>query len=160
MSMESNSLKPLWSLNDPIWLVRIAVYMRNYPNIPDKTVYFRCRMTYDFVMRYLWYFEYLQARIKVAHPHRAVNLYVGRMDPKILLGDDFISHRRVVLIRNKRRKLNDLVTKPYIDDLFHFKSQEINERISSLKAEIEALERGEVTFPVLEDYVNEVKKWI
>ena len=117
-------------------------------------------MAYDFVMRWLWYFEYLQARIKVAHPHRAVNLYVGRMDPKILLGDDFINHRRVVLIRNKRRKLDELVTKPYIDDLFHFKSQEINERISNIKAEIEALERGEVTFPVLEDYVNEVKKWI
>ncbi len=160
MTSNECKIKPEWSLNDPIWLVRIAVYMRNYPNIPDKTVYFRCRMTYDFLCRWLWYFEYLQARIKVAHPHRVVNLYVGRMDPKIRLGQDFIDYRRVKLLQSRNRKLNELVNTPYIDDLFHFKSQEINERISNLKAEIEALERGEITFPVLPDYVNEVKKWI
>lgn len=151
---------PLWSLNDPIFLVRISVSCPAYRNITDKTVYFRCRMTYDFVCRWLWYFEYLQARIKVANPKRLVSLYVARMDPKIRLGEDFINHRRAVLLRNKTRKLVELVSKPYIDDLFHFKSQEINERISNLKAEIEALERGEITFPVLPDYVNEVKKWI
>ena len=160
MTEESNNLKPAWSLNDPIWLVRIAVYMRNHSNIPDKTVYFRCRMTYDFLCRWLWYFEYLQARIKVAHPHRVVSLYVGRMDPKILLGQEFIDHRRVTLLQSRQRKLDKLVNTPYIDDLFHFTSQDVNERISKLKSEIDALERGEVTFPVLPDFVNDVKQWI
>ncbi len=149
-----------YSLNDPIWLVRISVSMRNYPNITDKTVYFRCRMTYHFLCRWLWYFEYLQARIKVAHPHRVVNLYAARMDSKILLGQDFIDHRIVQLLRSRQRKLDELVNTPYIDDLFGFKSQDVNNRISHLKFEIEALERGEITFPILEDYINDVKKWI
>ncbi len=158
--MESCSLKPEWSINDPIWLVRISISMLHYPNIPDKTVYFRCRMTYDFVCRWLWYWEYLQARIKVANPHRIVNLTVGRMDSKILLGQDFIDHRRVKLLQSRNRKLNELINTPFDDDLFGFKSQELKARISKLKSEIEALEHGEVTFPVLPDFVNEVKEWI
>lgn len=158
--MESCSLKPEWSINDPIWLVRISISMLHYPNIPDKTVYFRCRMTYDFVCRWLWYWEYLQARIKVANPHRVVNLTVGRIDPKILLGQDFIDHRRVKLLQSRNRKLNELINTPFDDDLFGFKSQELKARISKLKSEIEALEHGEVTFPVLPDFVNEVKEWI
>lgn len=156
----SNSVKPEWSLDDPIWLVRITVSMRNYPHIPEKTVYFRCRMTYNFLIRWLWYFEYLQARIKVKHHHRVVNLTAGRMNPKILLGQEFIDHRRVQLLKSRNRKLNELVNTPYDDDLFHFTSQDVNERISRLKTEIEALERGEIIFPVLPDFVNDVKQWI
>lgn len=155
-----NTIHAQWSLNDPIWLVRISVSMRNYPNIPDKTVYFRCRMTYPFLCRWLWYFEYLQARIKVAHPHRVVNLFAARMNPKILLGQDFIDHHRAQLLRSRQRKLDELVNTPYIDDLFGFKSQDMNNRISHLKSEIEALERGEVIFPVLPDYVNDIRQWI
>lgn len=117
-------------------------------------------MTYDFVCRWLWYWEYLQARIKVANPHRVVNLTVGRMDPKILLGQDFIDHRRVKLLQSRNRKLNELINTPFDDDLFGFKSQEMKARIGKLKSEIEALEHGEVTFPVLPDFVNEVKEWI
>lgn len=160
MSMERNSITPLWSLNDPIWFVRLSVSMEHYANISDATVYYRCRMTFDFLMRWLWYFEYLQARIKVAHPHRVVELTAGRMDPKMRLGQEFIDYRRAVLIKSRSSKLEKLVNTPFDDDLFGFKSQEVNERISRLKKEIEALERGEITFPVLPDYVNEVKQWI
>lgn len=158
--MDSSNFRPLWSLTDPIWFVRIAVSMRNYPHITDKTVYYRCRMPYEFLTRWLWYFEYLQARIKVAHPHRVVNLTAGRMDPNMRLGQEFIDYRRAVLIKSRSRKLEALVNTPFDDDLFGFKSQEVNERISRLKKEIEALERGEVTFPVIPDYVNDVKQWI
>jgi len=160
MSMASSSFSPLWSLNDPIWFVRLCVSLKRDTNVNEATVYYRCRMTYDFLMRWLWYFEYLQARIKVAHPHRVVELTAGRMDPKMRLGQEFIDYRRAVLIKSRSRKLNELVNTPFDDDLFGFKSQEVNERISRLKSEIEALERGEVTFPVLPDYVNEVKQWI
>ena len=160
MSMANSNMKPKWSLNDPIWLVRIDVSMQNYTRLTDKVVYYRCRMTYDYLCRWLWYFEYLQARVKVAHPHRVVSLMIGRTDPKILLGQDFIDHRRAVLIKSRTRKLNDLVNTPFDDDLFGYKSQEVNERISRLKNEIEALERGEVTFPVIPDFVNEIKQWI
>lgn len=158
--MANSNMKPKWSLNDPIWLVRIDVSMQNYTHITEKVVYYRCRMTYDYLCRWLWYFEYLQARVKVAHPKRVVSLMIGRTDPKILLGQDFIDHRRAVLIKSRTRKLNDLVNTPFDDDLFGFKSQEVNERITRLKQEIEALERGEVTFPVIPDYVNDVKQWI
>ena len=160
MSMARNSITPLWSLNDPIWFVRLCVSLPRDTNVNEATVYFRCRMTYDFLMRRLWYFEYLQARIKVAHPHRVVELTAGRIDPKIRLGQEFIDYRRAALIKSRRRKLESLVNTPFDDDLFGFKSQEVNDRIRKLKSEIEALERGEITFPVLPDYVNEVKQWI
>ena len=158
--MASSSFSPLWSLNDPIWFVRLCVSLKRDTNVNEATVYYRCRMTYDFLMRWLWYFEYLQARIKVAHPHRVVELTAGRMDPKMRLGQEFIDYRRAVLIKSRSRKLNELVNTPFDDDLFGFKSKEVNERISRLKSEIEALERGEITFPVLPDFVNEVKQWI
>ena len=160
MSMASSSFSPLWSLNDPIWFVRLCVSLKRDTNVNETTVYYRCRMTYDFLMRWSWYFEYLQAKIKVAHPHRVVELTIGRMDPKMRLGQEFIDYRRAVLIKSRSRKLNELVNTPFDDDLFGFKGQEVNERISRLKSEIEALERGEVTFPVLPDYVNKVKQWI
>lgn len=160
MSMASNSFNPLWSLNDPVWFVRLCVSLEHDTNENDATVYYRCRMTYDFLMRWLWYFEYLQARIKVAHPHRVVELTAGRMNPEMRLGQEFIDYRRAVLIKSRSRKLEALVNTPFDDDLFGFKSQEVNERISRLKKEIEALERGEITFPVLPDFVNEVKQWI
>ena len=159
MSMASSNIKLEWSLNDPIWIVRISVSMRNYP-ITEKVVYYRCRMTFYYLCKWLWYFEYLQARVKVAHPHRVVELMICRTDPKILMGQDFIDHRRSVLFKSRTRKLNYLVNIPFDDDLFGFKSQEVNERISRLKKEVEALERGEVTFPVIPDYVNDVKQWI
>ena len=158
--MKTEKIKPEWSLNDPIWFVRISVSMQKYPHITDKTIYFRCRMTHDELCRWLWYFEYLQARIKVAHPHRVVNLTAGRMDPKMRLGQEFIDYRRATLIRSRSRKLDELVSAPFNDDLFGFKSQEVKERINRIRDEIAALERGEVNFPVLPDYVNDVKQWI
>lgn len=154
------NFRTAWSLNDPIWFVRLCVSLPRDTNVNEATVYYRRRMTYDFLMRWLWYFEYLQARIKVAHPHRVVELTSGRMDPKMRLGQEFIDYRRAVLIKSRNRKLEELVNTPFDDDLFGFKSSEVNERISRLRDEIAALERGEVTFPVLPDYVNTVREWI
>jgi len=154
------NIKPEWSLDAPIFFVRITVSLPSTAAITDKTVYFRCRMTYNFLIRWLWYFEWLQARIKVKHPRRVVELSAGRMAPNMLLGQEFVDNRRAQLLKSRTRKLNELVNTPYDDDLFHFTSQDVNERIGRLKSEIEALERGEITFPVLPDFVNEVKQWI
>lgn len=153
-------IKPLWSLNDPIWFVRIAVSLATTTSITECVVYYRRGMTYNFVCRWMWYFEYLQARIKVAHPRRVVELLVGRENPNILMGQEFIDNRRATLLKNKSRKLDELANKPYIDDLFNFTSNDIKARMEKLKNEIEALERGEITFPVIDDFVNEIKKWI
>lgn len=149
-----------WSLNDPIWLVRISVSLPRYTHIPDKTVYFRCRMSYDFVCRWLWFFEYLQSRIKVRNPRRNVVLYVARMNPEIRLGNDFIEYRRATLIKNRARKLKELTDKPVDSDLFGFAAQERAEKIEEVREQLAALERGEITFPVLPDFVNDVKEWI
>ena len=148
------------SIQDPIWFVRISVSMVNIPTITDEVVYYRRRMTYDFVWRWMWYFEYLQARIKTAHPRRVVELLVGRENPNVLMGQEFIEHRRATLLKSKNRKLDELANKPYIDDLFNFTSNDIKARMEKLKNEIEALERGEITFPVIDDFVNKIKKWI
>ncbi len=155
-----DSVKPLWSLNDPIWFVRLCVSLPNETSVNEATVYYRCRMTYDFLLRWLWYFEYLQARIKVLHPHRVVELTAGRMDPKMRLGKEFVEYRRATLLKSRSRKLKEIVSTPFNDDLFGFTSQSVNERINKLRDEIMALERGEITFPVLQDYVNNIKQWI
>lgn len=158
--MKTNEIKHEWSILDPIWLVKITVSLKSYGNIVDQTVYYRCRMPYNFMMRWLWYFEYLQARVKVKHPHRVVNLIVGRMNPQILLGQDFIEQRRVTLLKSRQRKIDKLVSSPINDDLFHYTSQDVREQINKLKSEIKALEAGEIIFPVIPDYVNNIKIWL
>jgi len=158
--MKTNEMKSEWSILDPIWLVKITVGLKYYGNIIDQTVYFRCKMSYNFLMKWLWYFEYLQARIKVKHPRRVVSLIVGRMNPQILLGKDFIEQRRVTLLKSRQRKIDKLINTPIDDDLFHYTSQGILDQINKLKSEIKSLEDGEIIFPVIPDYVNNIKHWL
>ena len=155
-----DKISPKYSLNDPIFLVKICISSESCENLTDETIYYRCRMTFGFLCRWRWYFEYLQAIVKVANPKRMVDIYFARMDPSMLLGNDFIEHRRAQLIRNRTKKIDKLVSTPFNDDLFGFTSQDRNLEIQKLRNDLEALERGEVTFPVLEDYINNIKKWI
>lgn len=58
-------------------VVKISVSSEtNYSHI-DDVVYYHSGMSADFVQRWLWFFEYLAARVKVANPKRKVVFYKG-----------------------------------------------------------------------------------
>ena len=148
-----------FNLDKPLFFCRISISLPITTNVAEETVYFRCRMTYDFTERWSWYFEYLAALLKIHNPKRKVWLDYGKMDPKMKLGKDFIEYRKVTMIRNKAKRIERLKTEPFLDDLFGFASKDRNAKITELQNDLKELEDGNVTFPVLKDYINEVKRY-
>lgn len=134
---------------------RILIYDGLYP---EKVIYLRSGMDIDFAVRWRWYFDYLAALVKVHHPKRKVELSVGVQD--VLLGQEWIDFRTANLLKNRRAKLKRLEMEIVEDDLFNFKSQDHQTKISKVKKEIEQLENGTYPIPVFPEYVNEIKKWI
>ena len=59
--------------------VRIDVSMLRYSNIVEKVVYYRIQPI-DTWLKWVWYYEYLAARVKVKHPRRKVTLTMGNID--------------------------------------------------------------------------------
>ena len=123
-----------------------------------RVIYLRSGMNVDFAVRWRWYFDYLAALVKVHHPKRKVELYVGAQDVK--LGKEWRAYRTANLLRHRRNKLKELETKNVVDDLFGYSTQERNEDIARVKKDIEQLENGTYPIPEFPEYVNEVKQWI
>ena len=105
-------------------VVKIAVSSEtNYFHIED-VVYYRSGMSPDFITRWLWFFEYLAARVKVANPRRKVEFYKGPQD--IMLGQEWHNYRRGVMMKSRTSKLKQLEKGAVDDDLFHFKSEDFS----------------------------------
>ncbi len=138
-------------------VVKIAVSSRtDYFHIED-VVYYRSGMSPDFVTRWLWYFEYLAALVKVHNPRRRVELVKGPTD--ILLGKEWHDYRREVLLKSRRMKLKKLEKGVIDDDLFHFKSQDNAAERAKVQSQIDALERDEFPIPEFPEYVNKIKQY-
>ena len=110
----------------------------NYFHIED-VIYYRSGMTADFVTRWLWYFEYLAALVKVHNPKRKVEFWKGPSD--ILVGKEWHEQRRASLLKSRQTKLRKLEKGVVDDDLFHFKSQDNEAEKKKVQAQIDALER-------------------
>lgn len=110
------------------------------------------------IEQWKWYFEYLAARIKVAHPRRKVELVICAQT--LLQGDEYIKAKTVSLLKAKRSRLTKLIERPVTADLFGFNQEAREEKIKALKSEIEALERGEFNYYVPQTYINNIKEWI
>lgn len=123
----------------------------------DDVIYYRSGMTPDFVTRWLWYFEYLAALVKVKNPHRKVEFYKGPQD--ILVGKEWHEHRRATLLKSRATKLKQLEKGVVDDDLFHFKSQDNEAKKQQILAQIDALNRDEFPFEELPDYINKIKQY-
>ena len=139
-------------------IVKITIGDENDYFRVGEVVYYRSGMTPDFVVRWLWYFEYIQALIKVHNPKRNVSLI--RAPQNILLGKEWHEHRRLSLIKSKQSKLKKLQMGVVDDDLFHFKSQENEKKIEQVKKQIEALERDEHPIEEFPEYINKIKKYV
>lgn len=141
-------------------IVKITISHSNYYFTAERTVYYRSGMSPDFVTRWLWFFEYLAARIKVANPRRRVELWKGPLSDGILLGADWHEYRRGVMIKTRERKLAKLEQGVVDDDLFHFKSSDNAARCEVLRQELADLKADRFPIPEFPIYINEVKHYI
>ena len=139
-------------------VVKIAVSGESDYFHIDDVVYYRSGMTPDFVVRWLWYFEYLAALVKVHNPRRRVELVKCQTD--ILLGKEWHDYRREVILKSRRMKLKKLEKGVVDDDLFHFKSQDNKAERAKVQSQIDALEKDE--FPIAEfpEYINKIKQYV
>lgn len=139
-------------------IVKIAVSSNtDYFHI-DDVVYYRSGMSPDFVTRWLWYFEYLAALVKVKNPRRKVEFVRGPQD--ILLGKEWHEYRRSVLIKSRQTKLKKLEKGVVDDDLFGFKSQDNEAEKAKVKAQLDALDRDEFPIPEFPEYINKIKQYV
>lgn len=139
-------------------VVKIAVSGESDYFHIDDVVYYRSGMTPDFVVRWLWYFEYLAALVKVHNPRRRVELVKGPTD--ILLGKEWHDYRREVLLKSRRMKLKKLEKGVVDDDLFHFKSQDNKAERAKVQSQIDALEKDEFPIPEFPEYINKIKQYV
>lgn len=139
-------------------VVKISVSSEtNYSHI-DDVVYYRSGMSPDFVQRWLWFFEYLSARVKVANPRRKVEFYKGPQD--IMLGQEWHEYRRCVMMKSCNTKLKKLEKGVVNDDLFHFASQDNDRKISEVRSKLASLAKDEFPIQEFPEYINKIKNYI
>lgn len=139
-------------------VVKISVSSKTNYHLIDDVVYYRSSMSPDFVDRWLWFFEYLSARVKVANPKRKVEFYKGPQD--VMLGNEWHEYRRNVMMRTCNTKLKKLEKGVVNDDLFHFASQDNDKKISEVRTKLESLEKDEFPIPEFPEYINKIKRYI
>lgn len=139
-------------------VVKISVSSKTNYSLIDDVVYYRSGMSPDFVDRWLWFFEYLSARVKVANPKRKVEFYKGPQD--VMLGNEWHEYRRNVMMKSCTTKLKKLEKEVINDDLFHFASQDNERKIEEVKAKFSSLERDEFPIPAFPEYINKIKNYI
>lgn len=127
-------------------------------NTVDEVIYYRSGLSVDFVVRWLWYFEYIAAAVKVANPKRKITLFTGRQD--VIVGDEWHEYRRLSLLKSKKLKLKRMQGGVFDDDLFGFASQERREKVKAIQEDIVALENDSYQFDEFPTYINLIKKYI
>lgn len=135
--------------------IKIMVYNKCHV---EEVVYYRNKLPMWIVEQWRWYFEYLAARIKVAHPRRKVELVICAQT--LLQGDEYIQAKTASLLKAKRSRLKRLQNEPVAADLFSFGEEERQCKTNALESEIQALERGEFNYYVPQTYINTIKDWI
>lgn len=124
----------------------------------DDVIYYRSGLSADFVTRWLWFFEYLAALVKVSNPKCKVEFYKGPQT--ILLGREWHDHRRTAMIKSRNIKLKQLHSTVVVDDLFHFASTDHAKKIEDIHKQIQSL--SDDTFPISEfpEYINKLKLYL
>lgn len=142
------------------WGKKICVKINLYKGCwVEEVIYYRYNQPLQLVQRWMWYFEYLAALVKVHNPHRKVELIICSQD-NVLCGEDYIREKTKNLLRAKKRKLKQTRHGYYEDDLFGFTKAERENKLSDIQEEIDALERGEFRYYVPPTEINNIKKWI
>ena len=139
-------------------VVKISVSSEtNYTHI-DDVVYYRSGLSPDFITRWLWYFEYLAALVKVNNPHRKVEFFKGPQD--VLLGKEWHEHRRNAILKSRLTKLKELEKGVVDDDLFHFKRQDNEAEKRRVLSQIDDLEKDKYPIDEFPENINKIKNYI
>ena len=140
------------------YVVKITISMLKYHGIPEDTVYYRRQMSIDFLIRWMWYFEFLAALVKVHNPHRRVEMIVGR--DEWLTEEEEIENRAKTLLSRKLAQIKKLKGQVVQDDLFGFTQEAQDKKIERIQGEVDSIQRGEVNFFYMPEYQNHIKQWI
>ena len=140
------------------YVVKITISMLKYHGIPEDTVYYRRQMSMDFLIRWMWYFEFLAALVKVHNPHRRVEMIVGR--DEWLTEEEEIENRAKTLLSRKLAQIKKLKGQVVQDDLFGFTQEAHDKKIERIQGEVDSIQRGEVNFFYMPEYQNHIKQWI
>lgn len=138
-------------------VIKISISMESmYTHIED-VIYYRTG-TPDQITRWMWYYEYIAALVKVANPRRRVVLYTGPLT--VLIGKEWHECRRQTLLKSKDRKLKRLRSMNVEADLFGLGEEFRQERISKVEADIAALAAD--TYPIgdFPEYINTIKLYL
>ena len=140
------------------YVVKITISMLKYHGIPEDTVYYRRQMSMDFLIRWMWYFEFLAALVKVHNPHRRVEMIVGR--DEWLTEEEEIENRAKTLLSRKLAQIKKLKGQVVQDDLFGFTQEAHDKKIERIQGEVDSIQRGGVNFFYMPEYQNHIKQWI
>lgn len=134
------------------YAVKITLYSGFHA---QEVVYYRYALPLRMVTKWRWYFEYLQALIKICFPREFVELSIEPQS--VLCGVDYIEKKSESLLKYKRARLKRECDKVVNDDLFGYTSAIKKQKIESLTNEIDQLENGVFEYYVPVTYINKVK---
>lgn len=146
-------------MNPNNYIIKIELYGEgDCKNLVEEVVYYQYDFPTMMLPRWRWYFEYLAALVKVAYPHRKVNLLIMQNTEGYLAGKDYVEKKSESLLKSLRGQLKRLENKVYVDDLFGSESEKIETKKARIQQEIASLEKGEFTRWYPETYKNTIKK--
>ena len=138
--------------------VKITIGMAREYNHVEDVIYYHGSCSPDFISKWMWYFEYLQALVKVRWPHRRVVLTTGIRD--VPIGDEWHEMKRQSLIKSKTSRLKRLDREGYDADLFGFAAEDHEALLRKIKHDLELLEIDEYHIPEFPEYINKIKEYI
>lgn len=139
------------------FVAKITISEANGYHVED-VVYYRRGLSFDMVVRWQWYFQYLAARVKVDNPRRVVRCFIGRTD--MLTTEEYIERKRSNLIKAQKAKITRLKNNLPQWDLFGYNRTEWLESVEKAEKRLADLQAGETDFYVMPEYANRLKKWL
>ena len=140
-------------------IVKITISNERLYNHVDDVIYYRSGMSVDFAIRWRWFFDYLTARVKVAHPRQNVKCVITS-GADIMLGKEWHEHRRQAMLKTASTKLKKMETEPIQDDLFGFTSSEIEAKKDELRDKVRRLMADTHPIPEFPEYINKIKSYL
>lgn len=137
--------------------VKISI-AKAYNSPMEETIYYKAKLSADFLERWTWFFEYLRARVICKYPKWKVELTKGPTD--ILLGKEWHEYRRNQLVKSRIIKIKQIERTPIEDDLFGFAKTDKQEKINEVKTQLEMLENDTYTIPEFPESINIIKQYI
>lgn len=140
-------------------IVKITISSERLYNHVDDVIYYRSGMSVDFAIRWRWFFDYLTARVKVAHPRQNVKCVITS-GADIMLGKEWHEHRRQAMIKTAGRKIRELESPLVNDDLFGFNAKDRADELTKWRKKLSMLQSDIYPIPDFPEYINKIKEYM